>query len=91
MSKASGRGRRAGRWVVALVAVSATVVLVGVSGVGAQQNPPVSQPGVTPTEIRVGGVATVTGDPTGNTDGSAFDGTAAYFDFINSQGGVCGR
>ena len=91
MSKASGRGRRAGRWVVAFVAVSATVVLVGVSGVGAQQNPPVSQPGVTPTEIRVGGVATVTGDPTGNTDGSAFDGTAAYFDYINSQGGVCGR
>ena len=47
---------------------------------------------MSPTQIRVGGVATVTGDPTGNTDGTAFDGTNAYFDYINStQGGVCGR
>ena len=47
---------------------------------------------MTATQIRVGGVATVTGDPTGNTDGTAFDGTNAYFDYINStQGGICGR
>jgi hypothetical protein len=92
MSKASGRGRRAGRSVAALVAASAIVLLVGVPAAGAQANPPVNQPGVTATQIRVGGVATVTGDPTGNTDGTAFDGTNAYFDYINStQGGVCGR
>jgi hypothetical protein len=93
MAKAHGFGRPAGRWVAALVAVSATVALVAVPGAGAQQtNPPVNEPGVTATQIRVGGVATVTGDPTGNTDGTAFDGTNAYFDYINStQGGVCGR
>ena len=34
----------------------------------------------------------MTGDPTGNTDGTAFDGTNAYFDYINSTSkGVCGR
>src|SRR5262249_40495238 len=53
---------------------------------------PVNQPGVTNTEIRVAGVATVSNDPTGNTLGTAFDGTKAYFDYVNStQGGVCGR
>jgi ABC-type branched-subunit amino acid transport system substrate-binding protein len=69
----------------------ATVVLTGAPEAGAQQNPPVNQPGVTNTQIRVGGVATVTGDPTGNTLGTAFDGTNAYFDYINSTGGICGR
>ena len=93
MAKAHSLGRRARRSVAALVAASATVVLVAVPEAGAQQqNPPVNQPGVTATQIRVGGVATVTGDPTGNTDGTAFDGTNAYFDYINStQGGICGR
>ena len=85
------RSRQVGRRVAALVAVPLMVTLVGVSGAGAQQTP-VNQPGVTATQIRVGGVATVTGDPTGNTDGTAFDGTNAYFDYVNStQGGVCGR
>jgi len=68
-----------------------TVSLVGVAQAGAQQNPPVNQPGVTDSEIRVGGVATISNDPTGNTLGTAFDGTSAYFDYINSTGGVCGR
>jgi branched-chain amino acid transport system substrate-binding protein len=78
--------------VAALLLVGTTVVLTGVPESAAQQNPPVNQPGVTTNQIRVGGVATVTGDPTGNTDGTAFDGTNAYFDYINStQGGVCGR
>ncbi len=83
---------RVGRW-VGLLAVISLVGALGVSAAGAQQNPPVDQPGVTNSEIRVGGVATVTGDPTGNTLGTAFDGTKAYFDYINSTGdkGVCGR
>jgi branched-chain amino acid transport system substrate-binding protein len=81
---------RVGRW-VALISAMSLLGAVGASWAGAQQNPPVNQPGVTPTQIRVGGVATVTGDPTGNTDGTAFDGTSAYFDYINSMGGVCGR
>jgi branched-chain amino acid transport system substrate-binding protein len=83
---------RVGRWRV-LLAVISLVGTVGVTQAGAQQSQPVDQPGVTDTEIRVGGVATVTNDPTGNTLGTAFDGTEAYFDYINSTGekGVCGR
>ena len=68
--------------------------LIGVSAAGAQQNPPVNQPGVTDSEIRVGGVGTVSNDPTGNNPGGpAFDGTQAYFDYINASKdkGVCGR
>ena len=84
---------RVGRW-VAVLAVISLVGAIGVSAAGAQQNPPVDQPGVTDSEIRVGGVGTVSGDPTGNNPGGpAFDGTQAYFDYINSTGekGVCGR
>ncbi len=83
---------RIGRWVAVLVVIS-LVGAIGVSAAGAQQNPPVNQPGVTDSEIKVGGVATVTGDPTGNNLGTAFDGTKAYFDYINASKdkGVCGR
>jgi branched-chain amino acid transport system substrate-binding protein len=84
---------RAGRWVALLAAIS-VVGVIGVSAAGAQQNPPVNQPGVTDSEIRVGGVGTVSGDPTGNNPGGpAFDGTQAYFDYINASKdkGVCGR
>ena len=40
-------------------------------------------PGVTDTEIRVGGVASVT-NPLGGKYGDAFDGTKAYFDMVNA-------
>jgi ABC-type branched-subunit amino acid transport system substrate-binding protein len=52
--------------------------------------PPVTAPGVTPTEIRVGGVASVT-NPLGGSYASAFDGAEAYFAMINDAGGVFGR
>jgi len=52
--------------------------------------PPVNQPGVTSTEIRVSGVASTT-NPLGGLYGTAFDGVQAYFDMINSQGGIYGR
>lgn len=52
--------------------------------------PAVDQPGVTPTEIRVSGLVDAT-DPTGPGYRAAYDGTQAYFDMINSQGGVYGR
>ncbi|HZR11614.1 MAG TPA: ABC transporter substrate-binding protein [Acidimicrobiia bacterium] len=52
--------------------------------------PPVDQPGVTPTEIRVSGVAAVT-NPLGVKYASAFDGVQAYFDMVNSEGGIYGR
>jgi ABC-type branched-subunit amino acid transport system substrate-binding protein len=52
--------------------------------------PPVDQLGVTPTEIRVSGVAAKT-NPTGVRYASAFDGVQAYFDMVNSEGGIYGR
>ena len=52
--------------------------------------PAVSAPGVSATEIRVGGVASVN-NPLGGSYGAAFDGAHAYFDMVNSQGGVYGR
>lgn len=52
--------------------------------------PAVSAPGVTPTEIRVGGVASVT-NPLGGSYGSAFEGVEAYFAMVNASGGIYGR
>ncbi len=51
---------------------------------------PVDAPGVTDTEIRVGGVVSVT-NPLGGGYGDAFEGAQAYFDMINSEGGIYGR
>jgi ABC-type branched-subunit amino acid transport system substrate-binding protein len=51
---------------------------------------PVDAPGVTDTEIRVGGVASVT-NPLGGGYGDAFEGVRAYFAMVNSEGGIHGR
>jgi branched-chain amino acid transport system substrate-binding protein len=50
----------------------------------------VSAPGVTDTEIRVGSVASVT-NPLGGKYQNAALGTQAYFDMVNSEGGIYGR
>jgi ABC-type branched-subunit amino acid transport system substrate-binding protein len=50
----------------------------------------VDQPGVTDTEIRVSGIASVT-NPLGTDYGAAFDGVEAYFEMVNSEGGIHGR
>ena len=50
----------------------------------------VTAPGVTDTEIRVGGVASTT-NPLGGLEGDAFNGVQAYFDMINADGGIYGR
>jgi ABC-type branched-subunit amino acid transport system substrate-binding protein len=50
----------------------------------------VDQPGVTDTEIRVGGVASTT-NPLGGLEGDAFNGVQAYFDMVNDAGGLYGR
>ncbi|MDZ7733343.1 MAG: ABC transporter substrate-binding protein [Acidimicrobiia bacterium] len=50
----------------------------------------VDQPGVTDDTIRVGGVASVT-NPLGGNYGDVFAGAQAYFDMVNSEGGVHGR
>jgi ABC-type branched-subunit amino acid transport system substrate-binding protein len=51
---------------------------------------PVDQPGVTDTEIRIGGVVSKTNAINGPY-GSAFDGVKAYFDMVNAAGGLYDR
>jgi ABC-type branched-subunit amino acid transport system substrate-binding protein len=60
------------------------------AGGGSDENLPVDAPGVTDSEIRVGGVASVT-NPLGGTYGDAFNGVHAYFDMVNRDGGIYGR
>ncbi len=76
------------RTISLVAAVAMLVSLVGVTAAGAQGN---DRPGVTKTEIRVGGVASpvsVLNVP--YKDG--FDGVQAYFDKINKEeGGVFGK
>ncbi len=50
----------------------------------------VREPGVTATEIRVGGVASIT-KPINGPYGDSCKGVQAYFDMVNAQGGVHGR
>jgi ABC-type branched-subunit amino acid transport system substrate-binding protein len=52
--------------------------------------PAVDQPGVTADAINVGGVTSKT-NPLGGNYADAFVGVQAYFDMVNSQGGVYGR
>ncbi|MEX2257056.1 MAG: ABC transporter substrate-binding protein [Acidimicrobiia bacterium] len=80
------------RWVAVMAAIT-LVGTVGVSAAGAQGKfPAVDQPGVSDTEIRVGGIVSDQGDPTNGFLESSFDGTEAYFDYINkTEGGVYGR
>jgi ABC-type branched-subunit amino acid transport system substrate-binding protein len=78
------------RLVAVLVAVG-LVTGVGVLSAGAQEDfPAVDQPGVTATEIKVGGVASTT-NPLGGKYGDSFNGVKAYFDFVNDKGGIYGR
>jgi ABC-type branched-subunit amino acid transport system substrate-binding protein len=60
------------------------------SGEDLDQNVPSTQPGVTDTEIRVGGVASVT-NPLGGNYERAFKGVEAYFEMVNDHGGIYGR
>ncbi len=89
-----------GRRVMAvLVSVGVTAGLLAAAtlpasaeGTPTQQFPPVNQPGVTQTEINVGGVASKT-NPLGGDYVSAFNGVKAYFDMVNSSKdkGIYGR
>ena len=73
----------------------AAVAFPGSAGAKApsQQFPPVDQPGVSQTEIRVGGVAAETNNLVGDTFGSTFDGVKAYFNMVNASKdkGIYGR
>jgi ABC-type branched-subunit amino acid transport system substrate-binding protein len=76
---------------VVLGATVLAVALVVPAVSAAEEFPEVDQPGVTAEQIKVGGVTTSSNDPTGGRLGTAFDGVEAYFDYINSKGGVYGR
>ena len=65
---------------------STTTTAAAAGGGGAT----VDQPGVTKDTIRVGGVASMT-NPLNGPYKSAFDGVKAYFDMVNSAGGIYGR
>jgi ABC-type branched-subunit amino acid transport system substrate-binding protein len=47
-------------------------------------------PGVTDTEIKLGNVSTISG-PVQNFGATGRAGAKAYLDYVNNQGGVCGR
>ena len=85
---------RVGRWfaVLAVVSLVGAVAAPTVGAQGDEEFPAVDQPGVSDTEIRVGGVLTDTMNPTGVSYGPAFQGVEAYFEYINeTEGGVYGR
>ena len=83
------RGGRAAALVISVALLAATP-----AGIATAQEkfPTVDQPGVSKSEIRVGGVLTNTMNPTGVSYGPAFDGVKAYFEYINkTEKGVYGR
>ena len=91
------RGRRAMAVLVSLGVTAgayAATALPGSAGASApgQPFPKVDQPGVTDTEIHVGGVTSKT-NPLGGNYASAFDGVKAYFNMVNSSKdkGIYGR
>jgi branched-chain amino acid transport system substrate-binding protein len=63
----------------------------GATGGGGACSPQHSDaPGVTDTEIKLGNVSTISG-PVQNFGATGRAGAKAYLDYVNSQGGVCGR
>ncbi len=90
------RGRRAIAGLASLVVAAGVLAAVVPVSAGAdtpsQQFPPVNQPGVTQTEINVGGVVSKT-NPLGGDYASTFDGVKAYFNMVNASKdkGIYGR
>jgi branched-chain amino acid transport system substrate-binding protein len=90
------RGRRAVAGLASLVVAAGVLAAVVPASAGAdapgQQFPPVDQPGVTSTEINVGGVTSKT-NPLGGDYASGFDGVQAYFNMVNASKdkGIYGR
>ena len=79
-----------------LVVAAGLLAAVGPVAAGAdtpsQQFPPVDQPGVTSTQINVGGVVAKT-NPLGGDYAAAFNGVQAYFNMVNASKdkGIYGR
>jgi branched-chain amino acid transport system substrate-binding protein len=66
--------------------ISIIVAAVCVASAGAR---PLAAPGVTPTEIKLGSTAPLTGE--GQAAGNVARGADAYFKYVNARGGVHGR
>jgi ABC-type branched-subunit amino acid transport system substrate-binding protein len=60
------------------------------AGTSFTEDVPVSAPGVSNTEIHVGSITSRT-NPVGGDNGILDDGIKAYFDVVNSKGGIWGR
>jgi hypothetical protein len=90
------RGRRAIAGLASLVVAAGVLAAVVPVSAGAdtpsQQFPPVDQPGVTSTQINVGGVVAKT-NPLGGDYAAAFNGVQAYFNMVNASKdkGIYGR
>jgi branched-chain amino acid transport system substrate-binding protein len=69
---------------------STTASPSGSTGKSNGKYPAVNEHGVTADAINVGGVASVT-NPLGGNYGDSFKGVQAYFDMVNSEGGIFGR
>jgi ABC-type branched-subunit amino acid transport system substrate-binding protein len=68
------------------LAAAALAVLVAAAGAGAS---PGADPGVTPTDVLLGGTVPLTGEAAAF--GAVGPGAKAYFDYVNGKGGVNGR
>jgi dienelactone hydrolase len=68
------------------LAVVATVALGLVAAAGASTS---AEPGVTPTSVLIGGTVPLSGEAAAF--GTVAPGAKAYFDYVNSKGGVNGR
>jgi|SRR5271166_1265842 len=85
------QGHRMGRWVAAMTSTALVVAMtVGLSTAGASATSTSTAPGVTPTQINTGAISTLTGPIASNFE-SLVPGIRAYFDWVNSTGGINGR
>ena len=81
---------RKARLVVVLAVLAVAASMLAVAAPAGAQSSSGDTPGVTDTEIRVGGIAGVT-NPIGRPYKDSFNGAKAYFDMVNKSGGVNGR
>jgi branched-chain amino acid transport system substrate-binding protein len=75
---------------VLLAAATLMAVSMGAPAASGAKPAAADEPGVTDTEIRVGGVASTT-NPLGGDYGDGFAGVKAYFEYVNSRGGIYGH
>ncbi|TML65285.1 MAG: ABC transporter substrate-binding protein, partial [Actinobacteria bacterium] len=92
-SRQGGLMTRRSRVVALLAALALATIGVGsgTAPAATRQAPPGQRQGITPTEIRVGGVGGFSVNPVGLPYDQIEDGVRAYFAKINSEGGVFGR